>query len=552
MHKKYYEIAKKIWGDRVHEDDIIRFLKEAELSKITIHDKVIGQALLDNYMESFISSMEDIVFELDNEGRIIHVWAADESILWGTREDILYKTTKEYIPPPLGEMLYNAFLEVQRVRMPVEVEYQSPFDDESYYLARLNIINDYNLSRNHVSVLVKNITEKKKADKALLEAMRIAEDAVNAKSQFLSSMSHEVRTPLNAIVGLTDILLSLPQNEENMEYLRSIKHSSDNLLNLVNDILSFSKTEIGKVVFEKIDFNLQEQINELQKVYAVRAVNKHISFHTEISPDIPEMLTGDPYRLNQILFNLIGNALKFTERGTVALNVFIAAQEQDTLTLRFEISDTGIGIPADKLDKIFESFTQASSDTTRKFGGTGLGLAITKNLVIQQEGIIYVKSEENKGSVFVVELPFSASLHAEGKPANIHIEKQPLSQLKILVAEDNNLNQLIIKKLLDEWQVCYTIVNNGKEAVEYMIHHKVDLVLMDLHMPEMDGIQAASAIRNRDTEVLNPDIPIIAFTADAFPETKIKVLESGMNDFITKPFKKDELYAKMVKHLHLS
>lgn len=552
MHKKYYEIAKQIWGDKINEDEINQFIKEMKLSKVVPHDKVMGQILLESYMGSFISSMDDMVFELDNEGRIIHVWAADESMLWGTREDILFKTTKEYIPAPLGELLHNAFIEAQRIRMPVEVEYQSPFDDESYYLARLNIINDYSLYKNHVSVLVKNITEKKKAEKALREAMKTAEEALNAKSQFLSSMSHEIRTPLNAIVGLTDILLNMPQNEENMEYLCSIKHSSDNLLNIVNDILNFSKTEIGKVVFEKIDFNLEEQINELQKAYGLRASAKQISFYTEIGQDIPTMLTGDPYRLNQILFNLIGNAIKFTEQGKVALNVFLVKRDDDNLTLRFEISDTGIGIPEDKLEKIFESFTQASSDTTRKFGGTGLGLAITKNLVVQQQGTIYVKSEENKGSTFVVELPFTVTLHTEGKPTNIFIDQKPLSQLKVLVAEDNGLNQLIIKKLLDEWQVSYQIVNNGKEAVEFMIHNQVDLVLMDLHMPEMDGIQAASVIRNRNTEVLNPDIPIIAFTADAFPETKIKVLESGMNDFITKPFKKEELYTKIAKHLHIS
>lgn len=545
MYNRLYQIAKNIWGNKINDNEINDFIQQ-----IGSH-RPAEQIEVDNYMESFISSVDDIVFELDNEGKIIQIWAADESIMWKNRSEILYKTTKEFLPDPLGNTLYEAFLKAQQTGMPVEIEYESPYDD-AYFVARLNIIKSNLLTKKHVSVLVKNITEKKKAEKALQEAIKAAEKAANAKSQFLSVMSHEIRTPMNAIIGLTDILLNIPQSEDAMEYLRSIKHSSDNLLMLVNDILNFNKTEVGKVSFEQIDFNLHEQIHELQKTLGLRARAKQIVFETEIERSVPQMLVGDPYRLNQILINLIGNAIKFTETGTVCLRVSLLNQNKDKLTLCFEVEDTGIGIPENKQDEIFERFAQASSDTTRKYGGTGLGLAITKNLVLQQKGAIYVKSTEGKGTKFTVEIPFLGSVNKHIPLQESGFDKKSLDKSIALIVEDNPLNLLIIKKILDEWHMKYYVANNGKEALNVMKEHEVDIVLMDLHMPGMDGIQATSSIRNKDTEVLNPEVPIIAFTADAFPETKIKVLESGMNDFITKPFKKEELYTKLVKHLHTS
>ncbi len=550
MYNRLYRIAKDIWGDAISDQEINEFIRRIGELGISSPHQLMEQIALDNYLESFISSVDDIVFELDNDGRIIQIWAADESKMWMKRSEALYKTAHEILPPPLGDALKEAFLKAQQTRMPVEIEYKSPFDDQ-YFVSRLNIIKNHNPATKHVSVLIKNITEKKKAEEALQKAIKAAEEAANAKSQFLSAMSHEIRTPMNAIIGLTDILLNLSHTEEVKEYLKSIRYSSDNLLMLVNDILNFNKTEIGKVAFEQIDFNLHEQIQELQKTQGLRAKAKQISFETIIKYDVPQMLVGDPYRLNQILINLIGNAIKFTEKGTVQLTVSVLKKEDDKLTLRFEVEDTGIGIPEHKLEEIFERFTQASSDITRKYGGTGLGLAITKNLVLQQQGAIYVKSREGKGTLFTVELQFLQSY--EHIPLQTSgFDKKPLDKSTILIVEDNPLNMLIMKKILDEWNVTYYEAQDGREALAIMKKQEVDMVLMDLHMPGMDGIQATAHIRNKDTDVLNPDVPIIAFTADAFPETKIKVLEAGMNDFITKPFKKDELYTKLIRHLHIS
>ncbi|MCX6185657.1 MAG: response regulator [Bacteroidetes bacterium] len=402
-----------------------------------------------------------------------------------------------------------------------------------------------------VAVYSQDITEKKKFEQDLLQARNDAIAAAKAKSDFLSNMSHEIRTPMNAILGLTDLLLEENFEGSNLENLKSIKYSADNLLVIINDILDFSKIEAGKITFESIDFDLRLRMAELKKTFDYRAKEKGLEFNVTVPDNVPNYIKGDPYRLNQILFNLVGNAIKFTSKGFVEVKTSINARNDDKISLIFDIVDSGIGVPEHKQNKIFESFTQAYTDTTRKFGGTGLGLAITKNLTMLQGGTISIKSKVGSGTTFTVEIPFEI-----GNPDAL--EKQDktekdlildLSEIKILLVEDNLMNQFVAKQFFKKWNNEISIANNGIEAIEILaLDGSFDLVLMDLQMPELSGFEATEVIRAEHTRVKNRNIPIIALSADAFQETRRKVLEAGMNDFVTKPFKPEELYHKIVKY----
>jgi PAS domain S-box-containing protein len=403
-----------------------------------------------------------------------------------------------------------------------------------------------------VAVYSQDITEKKKFEHDLLQARNDAIAAAKAKSDFLSNMSHEIRTPMNAILGLTELLLEENFTGGNLENLKSIKYSADNLLVIINDILDFSKIEAGKITFENINFDLRLRMAELKKTFDYRAKEKGLEFNVTVPENIPHYIKGDPYRLNQILFNLVGNAIKFTSKGFVEVKTSInESEESDKINLVFEIVDSGIGVPEHKQNKIFESFTQAYTDTTRKFGGTGLGLAITKNLTALQGGYINIKSKVGSGTTFTVEIPFEVG-NADAIEKQDKTEKDlilDLSEIKILLVEDNLMNQFVAKQFFKKWNNEISIANNGLEAIEILVKDdSFDLVLMDLQMPELSGFEATEVIRAEHTKVKNRNIPIIALSADAFQETRRKVLEAGMNDFVTKPFKPEELYHKIVKY----
>ena len=401
-----------------------------------------------------------------------------------------------------------------------------------------------------VAVFSKDITERKRSADEILKARNEAIAAASAKSEFLSNMSHEIRTPMNAIIGMTELLLEKSSDDESKEYLQSIKYSSDNLLVVINDILDFSKIEAGKVALEQIDFNIRHKLDEIKKLFAFKSKEKELEFITEFDSNIPEYVNGDPYRLNQILFNLLGNAVKFTSKGSVIMKVSVIDGIDDDVRLLFEIKDSGIGIPDRKMESIFESFSQAYTDTTRKFGGTGLGLAITKKLVHLLGGKIYLTSKINVGSTFSVEIPYLKSTKISGLESikvQSPVADRFLKGIHILVAEDNSINQFLIKQTLSKWDCEITMASNGQEALSLLKANDYNIVLMDLQMPEVNGYEATRIIRSKNTSVRNPTIPIIALTADAFPETKRKVLETGMNDFVAKPFNRDELFDKIAR-----
>jgi PAS domain S-box-containing protein len=396
-----------------------------------------------------------------------------------------------------------------------------------------------------------DITEQKKAETELIKAKELAEASVKAKEQFISTMSHEIRTPMNAVIGMTNLLLQEKPQPQQIEYLNVLQSAAKNLLLLINDILDFSKIEAGKISFEKIDFDLRDAINNIYTIYSYSAKEKDLLLQLNYDDTIP-LLVGDPTKLSQILTNLISNAIKFTEKGTVQISVKLAAIKHNNFILEFQVTDTGIGIPQDKIDTIFESFTQASIDTTRKFGGTGLGLTISKNLVLLQGGTIEVKSKVDIGTTFTFTLPFTKSL-VKALPAitlkNIHEgnTSHDLEGVRVLVAEDNEANRYVISRFLQNWKVNYTFAVNGREVVEKVQTQQYDLIFMDLHMPEIDGYEATRQIR----ALPNPyyqQIPIIALTASALTDVGEMIENLGMNDFLLKPFEPNDLFQRIAIH----
>ena len=382
---------------------------------------------------------------------------------------------------------------------------------------------------------------------------RELKEASKIQEQFVANISHEIRTPMNAILGFTGLLQKTNLDKNQHEYVRSIRSSSDNLLTIINDILDLSRIESGMMHIEKLPFNLTELVDSLATMMNVKAKNRNLYLHTEVTDSIPEILKGDAVRLTQILINLLSNALKFTHEGGVSIKIEAVEKKDEIVFIRFIISDTGIGIDPAKQKTIFERFHQAQPETTRRYGGTGLGLSIVKQLVEIQNGTISVVSEPGKGSVFTVMLPYqiaSKSETASSLPASVLVAEPLLREIKILVAEDNQMNQKLIQHLLEQWKIDFAIVNNGVEAVETLRQKANDynLVLMDIQMPEMDGYTATEKIRYD----LHLDIPVIAMTAHALAGEKEKCLGAGMDDYISKPLNEEQLYKLINKYAQSS
>lgn len=381
-----------------------------------------------------------------------------------------------------------------------------------------------------------------------------AEQSERVKEQFLANMSHEIRTPLNAILGMTRLLLDKEPRNDQFKYLNSIKHASDNLLVIINDILDLSKIEAGKINFERIPFRLRNELQAVVDTVKVNADDKGLALKLDIADAVPDSLSGDPYRLNQILLNLVGNAIKFTEKGSVTIKAELLSSDNNKVDMQFSVIDTGIGIAKDKLDYIFDMFTQESSSTTRKFGGTGLGLAICKKLVELQGGEIAVSSTVGTGSQFKFRISYDkAEESADTGEEKSTGTQRNLSNLKILLAEDNEFNQMVAVDTLEGAipGAKVDVAQNGKLAVEMVIANDYDLVLMDIQMPEMDGHEATRTIRSNTDARVN-SIPIIAMTASVIKAEVDKCFESGMNAFVGKPFSVEELLDKIAKTINPS
>lgn len=385
------------------------------------------------------------------------------------------------------------------------------------------------------------------ADQELRTAKGKAERATESKSQFLSTMSHEIRTPMNAVIGLTEILLQRSPRQDQIQDLQLLKFSGENLLTIINDILDFNKIEAGKMDMESISFDLHHLVKSCKSLHENKCSEKELRLFISLADSVPKFLKGDPVRLNQILTNLVSNAIKFTEKGFVEIGI-VAESFQGAYKIRFNVKDSGIGIPPDKLTHIFDDFTQASSDTTRKYGGTGLGLAITKKLVELMGGRMNIKSTPGFGSDFSFEL-----IMQEGQqPPSLEAGKKDNAGKKlsgrVLVVEDNRVNQIVANNFLSQWGLEVDYANDGAEALLLAESKRYDIVLMDLQMPGIDGYTTAIRLRNREDDYFK-NIPIIALSASAMIEVKQKVYESGMNDYISKPFDSAELRTKILKYL---
>jgi PAS domain S-box-containing protein len=413
-------------------------------------------------------------------------------------------------------------------------------------------------------ILAHDLTEQKRVEKELNNAIKIAElatdiaedakhnaenatrtaeQAVKAKQQFLSNMSHEIRTPMNAIIGFTKVVLKTELSGKQREYLTAIKLSGDALIVLINDILDLAKVDAGKMIFEQTPFILVEVVTTMLHLFEPKVEEKNLSLTKKFDPQIPRVLIGDPARLNQIILNLVSNAVKFTSKGGITVAMDLVAEDATQATIRFSVSDTGIGISEIKLAHIFENFEQASSSTARVFGGTGLGLAIVKQLVEKQGGIVEVQSVVGKGSTFSFILSFAKTdVEAQQEP-EVEERQGGGRQIKVLVVEDIALNQLLMKTLLDDFGFEQDIVANGKLAIAQLGLKDYDIILMDLQMPEMNGFEATDYIRN----TLKSQIPIVALTADVTTADLSKCTAVGMDDYIAKPVDERILYSKILK-----
>ncbi len=377
----------------------------------------------------------------------------------------------------------------------------------------------------------------------IMRAKKKAEHTALIKAKFLSTMSHEIRTPMNAVIGLTNILLQEKPRSDQVENLNTLKFSADLLLSLINDILDFSKIEAGKINFESYDFDLHTLISNIKNTIKLKAEEKNLKFETTIDPAIPVMVKGDQVRLSQILTNLTANAIKFTNEGEVLIDLQLISKTDDNTTVRFSVRDTGIGIDESKFEQIFQSFSQADTDTTRKFGGTGLGLSITKKLLDLQGSTIKLESKMGKGSNFFFDLTFQTATEAlpSDKTENLSYNFESFKGTKILLVEDNKINVLVAKKFLNKWNLNIDTAENGEIALKMVQNTDYKLVLMDLEMPVMDGYTATQKIRQLKLSKYK-NLPIIALSASAISDFRTKAINVGMNEFVTKPFNPGELH----------
>lgn len=494
------------------------------------------------FYKSVVEDGRDIIFVVDFEGKILYHNKSVYGTLGYSRASLIGKNFFDYVEPVTLEPFKKQYKKAIRKAYTSGVECKFLCKDKTYKYLEFNAINLWTKEKIPGLILdCRDVTQRKKDADELLRAQK-------AKEQFLTNISHEIRTPINGIAGMANLLSQNPDTSQREAYLQAIISATNNLKVIINDILDLASIDSGKIKLEKIGFNLNDLLTTLVQTFQVQALEKRIDLTYQLSqPKV--ILIGDPVRLNQILINLLSNALKFTQEGRIQISAQIEKIDARHALLKIDVSDTGIGIAKDKLKRIFESFSQADASVTRKYGGTGLGLTIVKQLVKLQRGTIKVVSEEGKGSVFSATLPYLI-----GKPQDIteltaratedQSQKETLSQLKILLVEDNEINQLYASTILRSWKCETTVAENGVVALERLKSTVFDVILMDIQMPVMDGFETTLAIRKGN---LQSSIPIIALTANATQNHIERCLELGMNDFLSKPFAPEDLYRMLIK-----
>lgn len=396
--------------------------------------------------------------------------------------------------------------------------------------------------KQYQQILTDKQLQNKETEAALIRAKEQAEDGARAKSDFLSVMSHEIRTPLNAIIGIAHLLLQEQLLPSQLENLKALNISAENLLRLINDILDFGKIEDGKIVLAEKNTCLRRLAENIKTAYQIRASERGNTINMIVDDALPPCILGDEVRLGQILHNLVSNAVKFTRNGVITLQMSLQKLQDDEATVYFSVRDTGVGIEKDKQVLIFDRFTQANDDIAREFGGSGLGLTIVKRLAHLYNSDIYLNSEPGQGSTFFFTIAFKKG-KAEIQPQQATSGRNDLSGIKVLLVEDVEFNIMVAKKMITNWNGSVDVAENGAIAIDKILQSEYDIVLMDLQMPVMDGYDATQKIRN-----FNDSIPIIALTASASSDILQRTREFGMTDYLAKPFKPGELYEMISKY----
>ena len=526
---------------RLNEDILLRKQAEGRLKE--------NQA----WLQSILDNSTSLMYIKDPHGRYIMVNLRFREMLQLGDREIIGRADHEFSDPDAADHYKLLDDEVMRTGKSLEIEEVVEHEGKRVHLLSIKFpLLDNNGRQIGIGGIATDITERVNYQQQLIAATREAHKAKEMQELFLANMSHEIRTPMNGIQGMTDLLLDTTLTGQQKEFARIIKRSVNNLLVIINDILDFSKIKAGKLTIEKIDFRLQDVLDNVKGIFDHRVKKKGLLLQVMTDPEIPDTLRGDPYRLNQIMINLVGNAVKFTEKGSVKVHVALLEKNAEVVTLQFSVADTGIGIPESSLPYIFEHFSQGGVDISRRYGGTGLGLAISHRLLQLQGGSISVKSAEGAGSVFGFDLSYEydkvgeVSAPISAVAAALADYSQCLAGKRFLVAEDNEVNQQLVEHVLLRGGGEVQLAANGELAIRYLQQGcHFDLIIMDLQMPVIDGYAATQYIRNQ----LRSNIPIIAMTATALIGEQVRCFEVGMNDYMTKPFEFAELYKRIVSLL---
>ncbi len=540
--KMIFEIANGNFNyeiERTKNDD------ELDAIVVGIHmlkEELKASTVSKNYLESIYKGVVDMLFVLDQD---FIIQACNDVAI-----EMLGVAKEEVIGKPF--ILFTDNFTQQQSNVAKSLDEQNNINNVELYIKTINgstiptsssisLLYDNGNQKSGILIVAKDITERKKAEEELRKAKEFAEAANVSKSRFLANMSHEIRTPLNGVLGLTEIMLGENLNKMHRKYLEIIRTSGKNLTKLINDVLDFSKLESGRITFENIVFNFADVMTANLHPYKFLAEQKGLSLSYHIDETIPKLVIGDTNRINQILSNLVSNAIKFTEQGAIEITLSLIESKEDKVTIQGVVKDSGIGVPKEKANAVFQSFTQADDSVTRKFGGTGLGLSIVKNLLLQMGGDITVLSPtdvvNNLGSAF----SFTLHLKQPFQPAdNPDTEKLCFKNLlRILIVDDNKVNLMVAKKMLRKFGADVTIVENGFDAINLVKEksNDYDIILMDIQMPEIDGYNTSIEIRK-----LNYLKPIVAVTANAYSDHQQRSKDSGMNGHLQKPFNEKQLF----------
>ena len=507
-------------------------------------------------LQAIVNSLDDVVFEMDAKGTYVNIWARNEAALIRPKEELIGRTCEEFLDRDLLARVLETIHRVLSTGCSEELEYSLDIaGTKRWFLARFNPLVSNDGTYKTACLVIRDTTTRKRAQEQLLHAVEAAELANRTKSEFLANMSHEIRTPMHGILGTLEVVLESELKGEQRGYLEMAKMSAESLLGILNDILDLSKIEAGKMEVEQVDFAPREIVEGVAQTLSLRANQKGLRLTWDVASGVPRDVQGDGGRLRQVLMNLVGNAIKFTEHGEVGLRVMVDNMHQDAILLHFVVRDTGIGIPPEKQKAIFEAFSQADASTTRRFGGTGLGLTISSRLVEIMGGRMWVNSSPGQGSEFHFTAVFhpaatSASQGAASPLAAVKtlplpsITPGPAVPVRVLVAEDNAVNVKLAVGLLEKRGYKVVVARTGLEAIQALERDVFDVVLMDINMPELDGLEATREIRRKE-KAMGGHVPIIAMTAGAMKSDEEKCLAAGMDAYISKPFQPAALFSTL-------